>query len=409
LIRANGLARFVVSACLVAGCGSTSQAPGDTTGVSATEIVIGSPQPMSGATKFYGDWEIPAIQAAFSRVNSEGGVYGRKLKLVTADAGCTSSSQAVEAGRQVLDAEHAFALLDTECAPVVGAINDTLLKGTNIVNLSITGAARLSQPHPKPADIGYTFYFTPNTATQMAAMLNFAHKNLSPQPQKIGILASTDTYGADGIVGIQSAAASYGYPISDVERVAQTATNVSVEMARIRASGADTVILVCFPAPTTAALTSALQLNYRPYFLGATAASSPNIFQALPYQAYSRFYGLYTGQIPRGSAQEKAYLAQFQPYATQTLTSDNTLGLGMSQILVEYLRRADKNLTRESFIRALYAGPVQNDYLGTVNIAKGGPLEALRQVTVVQFDAGKNQVGLPGRWSPDVAIQGIDA
>ena len=61
--------------------GSTESDPG----VTDTEITIGASGPLSGVTGFLGEEAFGAIDSYFQLVNSQGGVNGRKLRLVTLD------------------------------------------------------------------------------------------------------------------------------------------------------------------------------------------------------------------------------------------------------------------------------------------------------------------------------------
>src|SRR6266849_9910387 len=56
-----------------------------TTGVSEKEIVIGSCSALEGPSHALGVQTVTGAQAYFSMVNEEGGVHGRKLRLVAYD------------------------------------------------------------------------------------------------------------------------------------------------------------------------------------------------------------------------------------------------------------------------------------------------------------------------------------
>jgi ABC-type branched-subunit amino acid transport system substrate-binding protein len=72
------------------GGGSTESDPG----VSDTEILIGASGPLSGVTGFVGEEAFGAIDSYFQLVNSQGGVNGRKLRLITLDDRFDSGQQA---------------------------------------------------------------------------------------------------------------------------------------------------------------------------------------------------------------------------------------------------------------------------------------------------------------------------
>jgi ABC-type branched-subunit amino acid transport system substrate-binding protein len=79
--------------------GASSGATASDTGVTDTEILIGASGPLSGVTGFLGEEAFGAIDSYFQYVNSQGGVNGRLLRLVTFDDRFDSSQQAVNVRR----------------------------------------------------------------------------------------------------------------------------------------------------------------------------------------------------------------------------------------------------------------------------------------------------------------------
>jgi ABC-type branched-subunit amino acid transport system substrate-binding protein len=396
---------------LAVACGGTSPGAatgGDTTGVTSDSIVLGTWQPMSGPFKFYGDFQIPGMKAAIAYINAKGGVNGRKLQLALRDGGCTDSQLAVQAGRQLIEQDNAFLFFGDQCGATVNAITSTLLAGTKIQNFSITGGSRLSGPAPDLSKVGYSYFFSPDTATQILDVLNYGDKKGMLRGKKVGFLGGNDTYGADALLGVQQAAAKYGYTVSDVERVDETATNVSVEMAKIKASGADVVALSCYPQPGGGALSAALQQDYHPIFLADFAPVSFATINSLPAAAYANVYIASATSIARGSAEEKAQIAQLQPYADTTLTSDNWAGGNLlRQVVLVYLQRAGRNLTREDFLAALYKGPVQSASYGTINITgKVMNPVVVRSLHVMHYTPDKQQVIDPTLYAPEITVTG---
>lgn len=403
----------VVFGVFTVACGSAptgGTTGGDTTGVTNDTIVIGTWQPMSGPFKFYGDTQIPGMKAAVSLVNAKGGVNGRKLKLALRDGGCTDSQLAVQAGRQLIEEDKSFLFFSDQCGATVNAVTSTLLAGTKIQNFSITGGSRLLGPAPDLSKIGYSYYFSPDTATQILDVLNWADKQNMLKGKKVGFLGGNDTYGGDALLGIQAAASKYGYTVSDVERVDETATNVSVEIAKIKASGADVVALSTFPPPGGGALTAALQQDYHPVFLANFAPISFAVINSLPAAAYAKTYIASATSIVRGSAEEKAIIAELQPYADSgvTLTSDNYGGGNLlRQVVVEYLKRPGRNLTREAFLADIYRGPVNSQSYGMINITSKvmNPV-VVRSLHVMHYNADKSQTIDQQLYSPEVTVTG---
>ena len=81
------------------GADAGSTATASDPGVTDTEILIGASGPLSGVTGFLGEEAFGAIDSYFQYVNSQGGVNGRQLRLITFDDRFDSSQQAVNVRR----------------------------------------------------------------------------------------------------------------------------------------------------------------------------------------------------------------------------------------------------------------------------------------------------------------------
>ncbi|MDP1820567.1 MAG: ABC transporter substrate-binding protein [Acidimicrobiales bacterium] len=68
-----------------AGAGSAAATGESSPGVTDTEIRIGASGPLSGITGFLGEEAFGAVDAYFQLINAQGGINGRKLRLITYD------------------------------------------------------------------------------------------------------------------------------------------------------------------------------------------------------------------------------------------------------------------------------------------------------------------------------------
>ena len=94
----------LVVAVLTAGVPAAAQVPG----VTADEIVIGSFGP-TGPVYMYGHLAMNGIDVVFEKVNKEGGVHGRKLRLVREDDRCNAEA-AIAAVRRLASSHQVFAI-----------------------------------------------------------------------------------------------------------------------------------------------------------------------------------------------------------------------------------------------------------------------------------------------------------
>lgn len=386
----------------------TSQpgAQGDTTGITENEIIVGSIQPLSGPHNFYGEWANSGIQAAIERINADGGINGRQLRYVVADqTSCTAAETGVAEARRLIQEENVFLFIGTQCGVVVRGVTDTLLAGTKIVNLSITGAG-LQFGSFNAEESGYTFFFNPNTATQLAAMSNFAFQELDPKPSTVGFIGGTDNYGTDALIGVKAALEAQDQALAATATIDQTSKDAAVQVAQMKQAGVDTVLLATLPDPTSAILSEALQQDYHPRFLGSLASGTQNIFTALPAEAYANFYAAATVPFAKGGQDVNDFLAPYHEHDPD-LNYDNVQGIGITELMAEYLRIAGEDITREAFIDAMFSNTVENDVFGEIEL-NPTRAEGNRSISVIRYEEGAEQVIVATSYSPEVPIPGID-
>ncbi|MGA2401494.1 MAG: ABC transporter substrate-binding protein, partial [Syntrophobacteraceae bacterium] len=78
----------VLISAILAGCGTDRQGADSGSpapGVSDSEILIGSSCPLSGHASFLGTQTIHGLQAFISHVNDQGGINGRRIRLIAYD------------------------------------------------------------------------------------------------------------------------------------------------------------------------------------------------------------------------------------------------------------------------------------------------------------------------------------
>lgn len=121
------IALLLLGSVLAAACGNRSddeeaQSPGDGLGAAAErptesdegvtddELVLGATVTLSGPTGFLGEEVVGAITAYFETVNAEGGINGRRLRLITYDDG-GDASQLVANIRRLVEEDKVLALI----------------------------------------------------------------------------------------------------------------------------------------------------------------------------------------------------------------------------------------------------------------------------------------------------------
>ena len=159
-------------------------------------------------------------------------------------------------------------------------------------------------------------------------------------------------------------------PVGD-EEMSPDANDATAQVLRLKAAGADTVLMVLFPKPGAIFVRDAQKLGFKPTILGQTGIADPAAFEeqvGVP-GATANFRTIsmvrYTPSDPPVEKWRKMVEAKFPG---DRLSVFNLFGIGSAQVLVEALRRAGPDLTRDKLITELsnlkdfavdvYGGPI---------------------------------------------------
>src|ERR1044071_110990 len=147
--KALGLAvGAVVLTCLPA----AAQTKVTNEGISASEIVIGTHQDLSGPIKGWGVPVSNGMKMAVEEINSAGGVQGRKIKLIVEDSGY-DPKRAVLASQKLIERDKIFAMVGPMGSPTVLAAQDILFDAgvLQLFPLTAAGSTFKFDP-PKPQE-----------------------------------------------------------------------------------------------------------------------------------------------------------------------------------------------------------------------------------------------------------------
>jgi branched-chain amino acid transport system substrate-binding protein len=169
-------------------------------GVTDNEIRFGISAPFSGAAKELGQNIKLGIEAAFDVANANGGVYGRKLRLVAADDGYEPTRTAVTM-KQLYEKDQVFGLIGDVGTPTAAVALPYTLDRKMLFFGAFTGAGLLRNDPPDR----YVFNYRASYAEETAAVVNYLVKVKRLQPEQIAVFAQQDAYGDAGFAGVEKA------------------------------------------------------------------------------------------------------------------------------------------------------------------------------------------------------------
>jgi ABC-type branched-subunit amino acid transport system substrate-binding protein len=343
---------------LVAGCGSSSSGGSSSSpGVTATQVTFGTHQPLTGpAAPGYSEIAT-ASKAFFSYVNAHGGVFGRKIALISKDD-AYNPTNTVNVVHQLVLQSKVFGIFEGLGTPthtkVVGFLNAEKVPDLFVASGCPCWDNGSSQPE--------TFGWLPNYTIEGKILGQYIKQHFAGQ--KVGVLYQDDDFGQGGLAGIKDEV-----PAADIvstQPYQPTDINIGPQLASLKASGAK--VLVSFTVPIFTAISQLTQfkLGWHPQLVISNVGIDPTTVGALlkvvskgKASGTALIEGAITdGYLPSSSDTSNPWIQLFMKIHDQYDSSapfDGNVEYGMASAytLVQALEAAGKNLTRQSIVNAI--------------------------------------------------------
>lgn len=316
------------------------------TGVTDSTITLGMSAPLSGVNGAYGVEMKEAIAGYIRQVNAEGGVHNRKIELVALDDGY-ETERAVANTRTLIDTHKAFALLGyygsspTTAAMQVFSAAKVPLVGT------ISGADSLRSPVNR-----YMFHVRASYADETEAITN---QLVSLGLKNIAVFYQNDGFGKSGLEGVVTTLKKHGLAPSALGTVERNSTDVSAAVQAIARVRPQAVIMVSLYKPTAEFVRRMKNAGSHPQY----ATLSPVGADLLVAELGNDARGIGVSQVmPYPWNDTVPVVKEYKRMLAQqdkapVLSYYGIEGFITAKTMVEAIRRAGRDLTREKLVAAL--------------------------------------------------------
>jgi len=389
----------IAALAVTAVVGATAGArPAAAPGVTAKTILLEGTYPLSGPASGYAPIPV-GLDAYFKYINAHGGVNGRKITWKYQHDG-DNPAQTVQITHQFVEQDHAFALIGGLGTEPQTAVRQ-YLNDNKVPQLFVsTGATTFDRDY---AQYPWTLGWQPDYEAEGSTYGKYVVKNLASA--KIGVLYQNDDYGTDYLRGFKAGLGSHQSQIVTAQPYDLSATTPpAVQMAKIKASGADTLVLFATPTPTIQAYVIGTKLGYKPANVITNSVSATDPFLTIAEKSGS---DIVEGSLsvnylldPSNPIYNKApgmklyrqIMAKYNPKANAN-DALNLYGVAKAWTTVQVLQKAGKNLTRAGLMKAArsmnysVAAKKPNPFVlpGIRVFTKGGYQYPISQVTLVQY------------------------
>jgi branched-chain amino acid transport system substrate-binding protein len=333
------------SAAFVAACMAFGPASAQTPGVTATTITLGQSAAFTGPAAQLGIQMNTGTKAYFDHVNAKGGVHGRKITLKTRDDKY-EANLAVENTKKLIEQDRVFALVSYVGTPTTGAAMPIITEAKIPLVGPFTGAEVLRSPVNRYIFNVRASYYD-ETEKIVEQLVSTGNKN-------IAVFYQDDSYGQAGLKGVEIAMTKRGLKISALGKVERNTVKVKDAVKSIDAVKPDAVIMISAYTSITEFVREMRAAGSVAQFHNVSFVGSKALSDALKEEGY----GVAISQVvPFPWSPAVPIVKEYQKVLKQAGNTDYNFssleGFIVGKVMVEALKRAGKDLTREKLIAAL--------------------------------------------------------
>ncbi len=319
-------------------------------GITENSITLGMTSPFSGPNGAYGNDMRQVIEAYFDQVNKSGGVNGRKINLVALDDGY-ETDRAVANTRILISEKNAFALLASYgSSPTTEAMNKVF--GPSRVPLvgTISGAGSLREPISQNPGSRYMFNVRASYADETEAIVN---QMVSLGLKNIAVFYQNDGFGKSGLDGVTNALKKHNLAPTATATVERNSVDVNAAVEAIAKAKPQAVVMVTLYKPTAAFVKAMKKVGQNPMFMTLSPVGTEQLIAELGPDAR----GIGISQVmPYPWSDVVPLVHDYQKLIGNKKNGFSYYGIeayAMARIMVDALRKAGKDPTREKLLAAL--------------------------------------------------------
>ncbi|HEY0855818.1 MAG TPA: ABC transporter substrate-binding protein [Albitalea sp.] len=327
-------------------------------GITKEEIVIGTIQDLSGPIAGFGKQVRLGMMLRVDEVNEQGGINGRKLKLLVEDS-AYDPKKAVLAAQKLVNQDKIFAMVAHIGTPTNNAAMPVQF-AKNVPNLfPVTAAREMTEPlHKLKFALGSSYY------DQMRTTLPRLIKEKGAQ--KVCTIYQDDDFGLEVMRGVEEGVKAAGMTLAEKTSYKRGATDFSSQVARMKAAGCDLVALGTIIRETIGTIGESKKTGFNPVFVGTSAAYT-DLIHKLGGKAMDGLYATHTVQHPyldEAGQNIRFWANKYKTKFNEDPTVFSVYGYNAVDGVARALQKAGANPTTESLVKALESMTIPADMFG---------------------------------------------
>ncbi|WP_238368458.1 ABC transporter substrate-binding protein [Mesobacterium pallidum] len=368
-------------------------------GVTDTEIKIGMFSPLSGPLAAYGTDPLNAAKSYFEMINDEGGINGRKIVYQVEDDKCTPAEANTIVRKYINDG--VFLLLGGSCSGSTVSIQE-LVNQEKIPHfmLNASGDAGVYPPTE------YQFGSAPGTQrATLAAVMQYAIDGLGAKT--VGVLGPDDAMGTSALEMIYAMAKKHDIQVVANEIIPNNATDVTVPVLNVQSANPDVIILTTYAPPTTLVMKKVVEFGLldTPIISAIQGVSNTVDFVKSLDGDTSGLGNFYYAHPLVAESMDDPELKPWKDLMVKYFPERpepgiiGAYGFPHAMAIVDAIKRAGPDLTRESFMAAINETQVETKVMAAPTVFTPDRRDSNRGQIIVKFDGTTvERVGGPYIW-----------
>jgi branched-chain amino acid transport system substrate-binding protein len=335
-----------------------AQAADTQRGVTDTEIVIGQAADLSGVTAVQGVNNSDAIRMAFDDINAKGGIHGRKIRYVVEDMQY-QVPRAVQAMNKLLNHDNIFLAIGNGGTPMNNAIMPGMFEKDVPNMFPLTAARSMYEPFNRLKFGQFSSYYD-----EMRAGVKYFVEQKGKK--KVCAMYQDSDFGRDVLAGATDQLKAMNMSLVATTAHKPTDTDFNAAIAKLHDAGCDMLVLGTIVRDTTLIIETAHKIGWNVDMVGQFASYDTAIAEA-PGNPAEGFFAMVPALYaypddPRPAVQ--AFAKEFKDKNGREPNFHGEVGYTAAQLVITALDRAGRDLTTDSFIKAMESIKDYHDIFG---------------------------------------------
>jgi branched-chain amino acid transport system substrate-binding protein len=316
-------------------------------GVTDTEILIGQTGPQTGPAAAWG-----AVARGsglfFKGLNDEGGIHGRKIKyFLRDDSYQPAKTKAI--GVELVEQVGVFGMVGCVGVGPGMSVRDYYTENKVLmVSFGCSGVTNWIDPFNR-----YIFPIYPLYIDEAYALTRYFFEQL--KITKVAVFYQNDDYGKQGLEGVERYEKEKGLKLATSVSAEVTDRDLSSHALKLKNSGAEAVIMWAMPTHGALLLAECAKIGFKPQWGTSSTLSDGALMLQITKGLWAGMIHSFFGEVPDSNhplmVKYRAWHKKYEP--DERWGVFYWAGMAFAEPLAEGLKRAGKNVTPKTFIKAM--------------------------------------------------------